>query len=476
MIEFVLRARIGATALAMTLAACGGGGGGGGDPSGDTQPPVATLTAPANLATDLTGVLTLSASATDNVGVATIEFQIDGQAVGVAGSGPVHSVALDSTAYASGQHVVRARAADAAGNLSAWASATVNFGGSRTQPTGFANEGVIAGLSSATAFAQTPDGRFLVAQQGGALRVVANGALLTQPMLTLANVDADGERGLLGVAVHPSFASNGWIYVYHTTTEGGTHNRISRFTVSGNLASSGVTVVDLPALSGATNHNGGALHFGQDGKLYVGVGDNNNGAHSPDLGSMFGKLMRFNDDGTIPNDNPFCTTPSQLSCAVWARGLRNPFTFTVNGADGRIHINDVGAASWEEINLGAAGANYGWPATEGPTTATGVTSPLFAYGHTATVPPGSGAGGFVTGCSVIGGAFYPSGGNFPAQYRGSYFFTDLCSRRVYRLDAANGNAVYAFGAVDSTPVGMLVGLDGALYVLARGEISRFRAL
>ncbi|MGD2140973.1 MAG: PQQ-dependent sugar dehydrogenase, partial [Burkholderiales bacterium] len=168
------------------------------------------------------------------------------------------------------------------------------------------DESWVTGFASATAFAETPDGRLLVAQQGGALRVVKNAALVSTAMLNVT-VDSSGERGLLGVAVHPSFSSNGYVYVYYTSTETTIHNRVSRFTASGDTASGEEKLIDLPTLSSATNHNGGAIHFGTDGKLYVGVGDNANGANSKNLSSPLGKMLRFNDDGSIPGDNPFCT-------------------------------------------------------------------------------------------------------------------------------------------------------------------------
>ena len=190
---------------------------------------------------------------------------------------------------------------------------------------------------------------------------------------------------------------------------------------------------------------------------------------------MFGKLLRFNDDGSIPSDNPFCSTPATQACAVWARGFRNPFTFAIQPGSGRLHINDVGESSWEEINLGAAGADYGWPASEGPTSAGGVNAPLFAYRHTAASPPGAGPGGFFTGCAIVGGAFYPDSGSFPALYRGSYFFADVCNSFVARLDAADAGAAYAFGRVSGSPVGLLAGRDGALYVLTTAGIARFSA-
>ena len=452
-------------AVVVTVSAPGGS---------DTQAPVATVTAPAAFATGLAGTLTLSATATDNIGVTGLEIQLDGAQIGATGTSGSHSVTVDSTAYTSGQHVVRARARDAAGNLSAWASATVQFGGSRAVPAGFTrNESWITGLSSATAFAQAPDGRFFVAQQGGALRVVKGAALLPASMLALT-VDSSGERGLIGVTLHPSFATNGYVYVYYTTAENGTHNRVSRFTASGDTASGEEKLVDLPGLSGATNHNGGAMHFGIDGKLYVAVGDNANSANSPLLTSVFGKMLRFNDDGTIPGDNPICNTASSQICAIWARGLRNPFTFAVQPGTGRMHINDVGEGTWEEINLGAPGANYGWPSTEGNTSAAGITGPLFTYKHSAASPAGSGPGGFFVGFAIAGGTFYPDAAPFPVAYRNSYYFADYASQFVGRYDFVN-NASYAFATVSGSPVDLIAGSDGALYLLTRGGITKFSA-
>lgn len=444
-------------------------------PAADTQPPVITFTAPTAFAAGLTGTLTVTADALDNVGVTTVEFQIDGVPIGPVLTAPPYRVSLDTTAHASGQHVLRARAGDLTGNVSAWATLTVSFGGNRTQPAGITRDaGWVTGLSSATAFAQARDGRLFVAQQGGALRVVKDGALLPTPFVSLA-VNALGERGLLGVALHPNFASNGYVYLYYTTDQGGTHNRISRFTASGDVAVPGSeqVLVDLPPLSSASNHNGGAMHFGVDGLLYVGVGENANAALAQDLSSPMGKLLRFNDDGTPSSENPYYATQSGLARAIWARGLRNPFTFAVRPTDGRIHINDVGQASWEEINLGVAGANYGWPATEGPTSASGVTAPLFSYGHSAATPAGSGPGGFFTGAAIAGGTFYRTTGPFPAPWKGLYFFADYISSFIGALDFENGHAAYAFGSVSGNVVDLLAAADGSLLVLTRNGIVRF---
>ncbi len=188
--------------------------------------------------------------------------------------------------------------------------------------------------------------------------------MLSTSFLTVS-VDSFSERGLLGVAFDPSFATNRFVYVYYTRSTIPIKNRLSRFTASAtnlDVAQTGSEVVLLDNIpSDAGNHNGGAIHFGRDGKLYVAIGDGGiTHTNAQDLGSLSGKLLRLNPDGTIPFDNPFVSRAGARG-EVWAYGLRNPFTFAVQPGTGTIFINDVGEASWEEINLGAAGANYGWP-------------------------------------------------------------------------------------------------------------------
>jgi len=460
--------RLACSLSALVIAACGGG------TSSRPLPAAVALTAPANLANGLSGTVNLAASVPADAAVSAVEFQIDGSAVGSVAT-PPYQISLDAATYPAGQHVVRARARDGAGNVSGWSSATISIdGGSDVMPGFTKNEPWVGGLNGATAFAQAADGRLFIAEQGGRLRVVKNGALLSTAFVQLS-VDSAGERGLIGVALHPDFAGNGWVYLHYTTPQNGAHNRISRFVANGDVSSGIETVlVELPPLSSATNHNGGALHFGNDGKLYVGVGDNADNTRSQNLADPLGKMLRFNDDGSIPSDNPFFASQNGVARAIWASGLRNPFTFAVQpGTGGRIYINDVGEATWEEIDVGIAGANYGWHGSEGPDNITsGVSAPLFAYQHSATVPPGSGPGGFFTGSAITGGTFYPRSGSFPAGYRGSYFFADLAGHFVARLDSANDNAASTFARVSDDPVDLLVGADGALYVLMRGSVAR----
>ena len=329
-----------------------------------------------------------------------------------------------------------------------------------TVPAGFTDAVVASGLNNPSAMALAPDGRIFVCQQGGALRVIKNGVLLATPFLTVP-VDSTGERGLLGVALDPNFVSNQLIYIYYTATTPTIHNRISRFTASGDVALAGseTIIMDMPNLSTATNHNGGAIHFGPDGLLYVAVGDNANGANAQTLSTRLGKMLRITSTGGIPTNNLFFNTATGDNRAIWALGVRNPFTFSFQNGTGRMFINDVGQNTWEEINDGIAGSNYGWPNCEGFCNPPNPSfrDPIFAYQNDANT------------CAITGGAFYnPTINQFPAQFVGSYFFADFCGGWIRRLDPANGNAVTDFATGISLPVDLQVSPDGFLYYLARG--------
>jgi len=329
-----------------------------------------------------------------------------------------------------------------------------------TLPNGFIETQVAGGLDSPTAMAFAPDGRLFVCLQGGQLRVIKNGVLLPTPFL-MVSTDSSGERGLLGIAFDPDFYTNNYVYVYYTTGVSPKRNRISRFVANGDLAvmDSEVVVLELDNLSGATNHNGGAMHFGQDGKLYIAVGENANASNSQTLSNLLGKILRINRDGSVPSDNPFFNTASGVNRAIWAFGLRNPFTFAFQPVTGRMFINDVGQSTWEEINDGIAGSNYGWPTTEGPTTNPNFRGPIYAYGRS---PSATG------GCAITGGAFYnPLTTQFPSSYVGQYFFADFCSGWIRLLDPSN-NTASGFATGIANPVDLQVAVDGSLYYLARG--------
>jgi glucose/arabinose dehydrogenase len=325
-------------------------------------------------------------------------------------------------------------------------------------PANFSEAVVATGISNPTAMAFAPGGRIFVSEQTGNLRVIKNGSLLATPFVTLT-VDSSGERGLLGIAFDPNFASNRFIYLYYTVTSTPRHNRVSRFTANGDVAVPGseAIIMDLDPLSSATNHNGGAIHFGPDGKLYAAVGENANGANAQSLDNRLGKVLRINADGSIPTDNPFYNTAVGDNRSIWVLGLRNPFTFDFQPGSGRMFINDVGQNTWEEIDDGIAGSNYGWPTTEGPTTDPRYRAPIYAYDHS------SGA------CAITGGTFYnPSSAQFPSSYVGKYFFADLCGGWIHVFDPGSGTAG-DFATGISQPVDLHAGPDGKLYYLARGS-------
>ena len=331
-----------------------------------------------------------------------------------------------------------------------------------TLPSGFTERLVASGMSSPTSMQFAPDGRLFVCEQQGRLRVIKDGVLLPTPFLTLT-VSSSGERGLLGVAFDPDFNTNRYVYVYYTATTPAVHNRISRFTANGDVALAGseFVVFELDNLSSATNHNGGALAFGADGKLYAATGENGNTANSQSLNTVLGKILRINKDGSIPSDNPFYSSTAGKNRAIWALGLRNPFTFAFHPFDGRLFINDVGEGSWEEINEGIAGANYGWPDTEGPTSDPRFVSPRYAYNHS-------------NGCAITGGAFYaPAIAQFPSEYVNDYFFADICGDWIKTLDATtSGLTTFATG-IDE-PVDVRVADDGSVYYLLRSAGAVYR--
>lgn len=337
---------------------------------------------------------------------------------------------------------------------------TVSPAAATTLPTGFTETPILSSFPQATAMALAPDGRFFIAEQTGALRVVQNGSLLPTPFLTVS-VSPGSERGLLGVTLDPNFPTEPYVYIYYTMATTPARNRISRFTASGNVAVAGseFVLMDLEDLTSATNHNGGTMHFGPDGKLYVGVGENAVPANSQTLNNRLGKILRINRDGTIPTDNPFYNTATGVNRSIWALGLRNPFSIGFQPGTGRLFINDVGAGSWEEINDGIAGANYGWPTTEGPTANPAFVSPLFAYPH---------SGSPFTGCAITGGAFYnPATAQFPAQYTGIYFFADFCQQWIKAFNPGTSQVTDFVTNARSGIVDIDIAPNGDLYYLAR---------
>jgi len=326
-------------------------------------------------------------------------------------------------------------------------------------PQGFTRIQAAAAITGATAMEIAPDGRVFVCEQIGALRVVKNGNLLPTPFVHLA-VDSEWERGLIGVALDPDFTRNGFVYLCYVAARPYIHHRISRFQACGDAAEPRSERVlfegdNQAKLGGHTpaGHQGGAVHFGADGKLYIAIGDQTAGEPSQRLETFQGKLLRLNRDGSIPADNPFVAVANGKYRAIWAIGLRNPFTFAVQPVTGRIFINDVGETRWEEIDEGFAGANYGWPRVEGPSIDLHFRPPIHFYPV----------------ASISGGAFCPGGPavNFPAKYHGRYFFADFVKGWIKVLDPDHPDQVATFATGFARPVDLKFSPDGSLYVLLR---------
>jgi hypothetical protein len=249
------------------------------------------------------------------------------------------------------------------------------------------------------------------------------------------------------------------------------HNRVSRFILDGDtiVPGSETVILELSPLGSIAGHDGGALRFGEDGKLYIATGDAETPRNSQSLATLHGKILRINPDGSIPEDNPFASELSDSLRAIWVFGLRNPYTFAIQPGTGRTFINDVGENDWESIFEGIAGANYGWPNKEGYGTDPQYRNPIFAFRHKDTPCIPIAPCNDLYGGAIIGAAFYnPSQPQYPAEYTGSYFFADYVYGWIKRLDLSTGEVNDVAEGLQA-PVDLQVGPDGNLYCLYRGQ-------
>ncbi|HYU26747.1 MAG TPA: PQQ-dependent sugar dehydrogenase [Thermoanaerobaculia bacterium] len=303
---------------------------------------------------------------------------------------------------------------------------------------------VTSGLSAPLGVASAGDSRLFIVQQSGTISIWDGTRVLPTPFLDVRSlVSCCNERGLLGLAFHPHYAANGLFFIYYTAPSGDV--TVARYSVSASNANvadpaSGAVLLTIPH-SQFANHNGGQLQFGPDGYLYAGIGDGGNAGNptnsAQDLAQLLGKLLRIDVDRppyAIPANNPFASR-SNVRGEIWAYGLRNPWRFSFDRETGDLWIADVGQNLYEEVDLqpagSAGGENYGWrlmeathcynPATNCPTA--GLVMPILEYNHT-------------LGCSITGGYRY-RGARFP-RLRGTYFYADYCSGRIWGATQANG--------------------------------------
>ncbi|HLO28815.1 MAG TPA: NPCBM/NEW2 domain-containing protein, partial [Anaerolineales bacterium] len=382
-------------------------------------------------------------------------------------------------------------------------------------PSNFSQEVVASGLSAPTGFAFLPDGRILIAQKAGLVRIYKNGSLLSNPFIDIRDhVNDYWDRGLIGVAVDPNFTSNGFVYflyVYENDSAqytGSKTSRLSRVTASGDVASPGseVAILGKNVSSSCKNfpvgtdcipadwygHTVGNIKFSTDGTLFASNGDaatwnlvDDDALRSQDLDNLAGKIVRITTSGAGLATNPFWNGDANaIRSKVWGLGLRNAYRFDLRPGANLPYLGDVGWDQWEEINVGAAGVNMGWPCYEGNLRQSGyepkplcqslynqgsgaVRVPLFAYNHNG------------TGAAITGGTFY-TGTAYPSAYQGAYFYGDYAIGYIRYIKVDNNNNLlegplsFAIGA--DGPVDIQMGPDGNLYYLAinMGELRRIR--
>lgn len=352
---------------------------------------------------------------------------------------------------------------------------------------GYLDDEAVPGLVAPTGIAFLPDGRMLIAEKGGALRLATGATVTTLVTFPVCDVSL---KGLLDVAVDPDFATNGFIYLYNENVAPcfmTGPNQVVRLTMAldGTVSMASLVVV----LTGITtgDHDGGGLRFGPDGKLYVAVGDTGLGdsvgcpgtstnPFAQDLGVLEGKLLRLEPDGSIPADNPFVGQVGKRG-EIFASGFRNPWRFDFDPSTGRLWLADVGDNAFEEIDIVVAGGNYGWPRCEANhpvgCALPGDVPPVFAYSHNGPCP---GETMDSLGKSITGGAF--TGNAFPGQV-GSYVFGDFVGNAIYLapMNASRDGFAAAPAAIVSNaaaPVDIVRGPDGAIYYVSidTGSVRR----
>jgi glucose/arabinose dehydrogenase len=318
-------------------------------------------------------------------------------------------------------------------------------------------ETIAENLQVPWAIAFSPDDRIFFTERGGSVRVIENGVLLQEPVLTLNVGRVEG--GLLGLALDPEFEKNHHVYIYYTYSEIlSTYNRVSRFTENDNKLSNEFVLIDK--IPGAAVHDGGRMRFGPDNMLYITTGDAANAPLAQDLSSLAGKILRINSDGTIPDNNPF------LGSVVYSYGHRNPQGLDWEPTTGKLVVTEHGPSgergfAHDEINIVEAGKNYGWPNIVGDQTDPKYISPLFHTGDTAWAPSGA--------------IFYNSD-KIP-ELKGKYLVANLRGTHlhVFEIDTEQGK-ILSDESLFSGQFGRLrdinVGNDGYLYLLTSNRDGR----
>lgn len=319
--------------------------------------------------------------------------------------------------------------------------------------TRFGVQTYLSGLVVPWSLAFAPDGRLFITERPGRVRIAQNGTLIAAPALTLTDVAADGEAGLLGIALHPSFDANHLVYlVYTAQTSGGRVNRLVRYReVNQILGERAVLLDNIPA---ASIHDGSRIRFGPDGFLYMTMGDAADPSLAQSLGSLNGKILRLTDTGTAAPGNPF-------SSPIWSYGHRNPQGLDWHPVSGELWESEHGQTGNDEINLIQRGGNHGWPVIEGAQTRADMIAPVLFFSP-AIAPSGA---SFYRGAAITG-------------FRNNLFVAALAGNQLRRVrfDPADARRVVAHEALLQGRYGRLrdviSGPDGALYVSTSNRDGR----
>lgn len=307
-----------------------------------------------------------------------------------------------------------------------------------------------------------PDGRVLVTERPGRLRMISKGVLLEQPIADFREIVSGGEGGLMGLALHPDFARNHFLYLSYTTrANGNTINRVVQYKFEGDRLAEPATIIDN--LPGASIHDGCRIKFGPDGKLYVTTGDAAQRSIAQDMNSMGGKILRLNDDGSIPADNPFPKSP------VYSLGNRNPQGIDWHPQTRVLYETEHGPSGFDapgggdEVNIIDPGKNYGWPVIHHRETREGMVSPLLEY----------------TPAEAPADATFYRGSKFP-KFRNNFFFANLRGSKLIRviLDGSDPRTVRSTEVLLDHTYGRLreiiEGPDGFLYFTTSNRDGRGR--
>jgi glucose/arabinose dehydrogenase len=328
----------------------------------------------------------------------------------------------------------------------------------------FRVETFASGLAVPWSIVFAPDGRVFVTERPGRVRVIENGQLRAEPLATIADVEPSGESGLMGLALHPQFAGNHLLYLAYAYRGNGQRVRVVRFkeTPAG-LVERKVIIEEIPA---AANHAGCRLRFGPDGKLYISTGDATERELAGRLDSLAGKILRVNDDGSVPADNPL-VGQADARPEIWSYGHRNPQGFDWQPGTNLMFETEHGPSGFDgpgggdEVNIVERGKNYGWPVIHHRETREGMEAPLLEY--TPAVAPAS-------------GMFYR--GSAFADWRGNFFFGCLRGQCLIRV-ALDGRRVVSQERLLGEDYGRIrdvaEGPDGAIYVSTSNRDGRGRA-